>query len=142
MKNAVGQIGDNVRGFVLGKDQDSTPSKVCKHGINCLVQFSDDGSRHNSKYLHPCRFADRCREHEPHLMHDPHPATVCSLGKDCKQLADAFHRAKFYHSGLPYFLIPCKHQAQCVDKTERHRMKYSHGEKVLERIEKPSRNGE
>ncbi|CAF1552983.1 unnamed protein product, partial [Adineta ricciae] len=140
VRNAVGHIGDNVKGFVLGNGQGSTPLKMCKHGINCLIQFSDDGSHHNSKYLHPCRFADRCREHEPHLTHDPHPATVCLIGKDCNLLADAFHRAKFYHSGLPYFLIPCKHQAQCVDKSERHRIKYSHGEKVLERMEKPSRN--
>ncbi|CAF3772805.1 unnamed protein product [Rotaria sp. Silwood1] len=116
------------------------PLTPCSYGINCLTQFSDDGSTHNSKYSHPCRFAELCRDLEPHLTHEPRRATACAFDQKCKSLSDPYHRAKYRHSGLPYFLSPCRYQSKCKDNTEKHRIKYSHGE-VLEMVEKLASKG-
>ena len=113
----------------------------CRHGINCLTQFSADGSTHNSTYSHPCRFAELCRNHEPHLTHEPRQVPGCHLDKKCQLLSNTRHRAKYRHSDLPYFLIPCRFQSQCKDNTEKHRIKYSHGEQVLETFEKSPSKG-
>ncbi|CAF2547621.1 unnamed protein product [Rotaria sp. Silwood2] len=139
MKNMAVQIKDNaIDAFAGKKDSPITP---CPCGINCLIQFSDKGLHHNSKYSHPCRFADLCQNLEPHLIHELHPVSACPFDQNCKRLGDAYHRAEYLHSGLPYFLIPCRYQGQCRDNTEKHRIKYSHGEKVLEAMKKPSPQG-
>ncbi|CAF3730202.1 unnamed protein product, partial [Rotaria sp. Silwood1] len=136
MKNMAVQIKDNAINFFVGKkDSLLTP---CPHGINCLIQFSDMGLHHNSKYSHLCRFADLCKNPEPHLIHELHPVSACPFDQNCRQLGDAYHRAEYLHSGLPYFLIPCRYQGQCRDNTKKHRIKYSHGENVLEAMGKPS----
>lgn len=134
VKNKAIQIVDRTIDYFGGK---KSPSLIpCSSGINCLIQFSDNGSSHNSKYSHPCRFAELCRDYEPHLTHEPRRATPCSLDQKCKLLVDPHHRAKYRHSGLPYFLIPCRYQSKCRDMTEKHRIKYSHGEQVLETMAK------
>ncbi|CAF1338910.1 unnamed protein product [Adineta steineri] len=130
------QIKDQAVDFFVGKND--SPLTPCRHGIHCSIQFTDKGPRHNSKYSHPCRFADLCQNPESHLTHDTHPVSACPLDRNCKRLGDAYHRAEYLHSGLPYFLIPCRYQRDCKDKTEKHRMKYSHGEQVLEAMGKSS----
>ncbi|CAF1459194.1 unnamed protein product [Adineta steineri] len=126
-------INQTVDYFVGKKNTLLTP---CSHGINCLIQFSDNGSAHNSKYSHPCRFAELCRDLESHLTHEPRQATTCAFDQKCKLLNNPYHRARYRHSSLPYFLIPCRYQSQCKDTSPRHRIKYSHGEKVLEPMQK------
>ncbi|CAF1449120.1 unnamed protein product, partial [Rotaria sordida] len=110
----------------------SATLKSCPDSIYCLIQFSDDGPDHNSNYSHPCRFADQCRQPEEHLTHEPHPVPDCQFGKGCKQLNDPIHRSKYHHPGWPYFLIPCYDQKRCPNKSNQHRIKYSHGERVFE----------
>jgi hypothetical protein len=116
----------------IGKAHDHQ-CKACMHGVNCLIQFSKDGSKHNSKYSHPCRFAEFCRNPEAHLTHEPLNVPQCSYDKNCNKLDNPFHRSKYRHTGLPYFLKPCRHQAVCKEQSKDHRIKYSHGEKVCER---------
>jgi hypothetical protein len=106
--------------------------KTCMHSVNCYIQFSKDGSKHNSKYSHPCRFAELCRNPEAHLTHEPLNASQCSYDKNCNKLDNAVHRSRYRHTHLPYFLIPCRDKADCIDKSNDHRIKYSHGEKVCE----------
>ncbi|CAF3116028.1 unnamed protein product, partial [Rotaria sp. Silwood2] len=49
-------------------------------------------------------------------------------------LCDPFHRAQYRHTDLPDFLIPCRDQENCQDRSDEHRIKYSHGERVLETL--------
>jgi hypothetical protein len=115
----------------IGKAHDHQ-CKACMHGVNCLIQFSKDGSKHNSKYSHPCRFAEFCRNPEAHLTHEPLNVPQCSYDKNCNKLDNPIHRSKYRHTGLPYFLKPCRDQAVCKEQSKDHRIKYSHGEKVCE----------
>ena len=50
--------------------------------------------------------------------------------KLCRQLIDPIHRAKYRHTNLPDFLIPCRNQKHCQDNKIEHRIKYSHGEQI------------
>ena len=109
----------------------SSKFEPCPDGINCLVQFSDNGSKHNAKYSHPCRFAELCRNPEENLTHHPHQVPNCTSA-NCDKLIDPIHRSQFRHAGMPYFLIPCRFQDKCQTKTRAHLIKYSHGERVLE----------
>ncbi|CAF1163722.1 unnamed protein product [Rotaria sordida] len=118
---------------VLGFGSNAT-LKPCPDSINCTIQFSDNASTHNEKFLHPCRFAELCRNPEPNLTHETREVPICPSDPNCRKLCDPIHRAQYGHIGLPYYLIPCRHQRQCPDKSNSHRKKYSHGEKVLEAI--------
>lgn len=53
-------------------------------------------------------------------------------------MTDPFHRAKYRHTDLPDFLVPCRDQ-KCPNTTDDHRTKYSHGEDVFEK--KPAAAG-
>ncbi|CAF5062388.1 unnamed protein product [Rotaria sp. Silwood1] len=48
--------------------------------------------------------------------------------KNCSQLIDPVHRAQYRHSNLPDYLIPCRYQDNCYEKSPSHRKKYFHGE--------------
>jgi hypothetical protein len=109
-----------------------SPLKPCPNNINCLIQYSEDGADHNSKYSHPCRFSELCRKKEPHLTHEPHSAPQCKDDKNCSKLGDPKHRASYRHTDWPDFLIPCPKQQKCEDKTRGHITRYSHGEKIFE----------
>jgi uncharacterized protein (TIGR02452 family) len=105
----------------------------CRDSVNCLLQYSSDNSEsHNKKYSHPCRYSELCRSigDHPHLEHIPHLVSLCQYDKNCRQLIDPIHRAQYRHSNLPDFLLPCRYQKNCRDKTNEHRIKYSHGEKI------------
>jgi uncharacterized protein (TIGR02452 family) len=110
-------------------DVDQKKLNPCRDSINCLRQTSDD---HCKKYSHPCRYSELCRnkDNEPHLIHETHQVETCSFDKSCQFLDDPYHRAKYRHTGLPDFLIPCRDQTLCHNRSLDHRMKYSHGEKI------------
>jgi hypothetical protein len=132
MKDAAIQAKNKVKDLFIGGDSSSlTP---CPESIYCLIQFSDEGSTHNSIYSHPCRFSELCRDQEPHLTHELHQVSQCIAGRTCKDLCNPIHRAQYRHSGWPDFLIPCRNQQNCRDHSDKHRIKYSHGERVLELI--------
>jgi hypothetical protein len=105
----------------------------CRDSVNCLLQYSYENSEsHNKKYSHPCRYSELCRSQSdhPHLEHIHHLVSICRYDKNCREIIDPIHRAKYRHSNLPDFLVPCRNQKTCKDKTTEHRTKYSHGEKV------------
>ncbi|CAF3121371.1 unnamed protein product [Rotaria sp. Silwood2] len=104
----------------------------CPDSVNCLKQYSEDDESHNSKFTHPCRYSERCRNQtkEPYLVHEPHNVDICKNDKTCKEKRDPIHRAQYRHSDLPDFLIPCRDQHRCKDQSSKHCIKYSHGEKV------------
>ncbi|CAF1338926.1 unnamed protein product [Adineta steineri] len=122
---------------MLGGNDNST-LKPCPKGINCPIQFSDNTKTHNAQYSHPCRFAELCRKPEIDLTHPQKRRELqhCSSDTNCNKLCDPIHRARFVHTGLPFYLIPCRQQQNCRDNTEVHRKKYSHGEEDLEKINK------
>ncbi|CAF3923229.1 unnamed protein product [Rotaria sp. Silwood1] len=103
--------------------------KQCPNSVNCLERESPD---HNSKYSHPCRYAELCRniQNEPHLTHAPHKVPKCQYDGGCRALEDPVHRASYRHSNMADFFIPCQHQRECWDKSPKHRQMYSHGEQV------------
>ncbi|CAF1321792.1 unnamed protein product [Adineta ricciae] len=111
----------------------SNPASLipCRENVNCLLQLSNE-KEHNSKFSHPCRFSELCRNREAHLTHEPHRVPTCVSDKNCSLLTSAYHRADHRHTGLPDYLIPCRHQQKCHDNTVEHRIKYSHGEQVYE----------
>ncbi|CAF0743165.1 unnamed protein product [Adineta steineri] len=117
-------------------DEHISSLKPCSDNVNCLIQYSSDGTAHNLKYSHPCRFSELCRNKEAHLTHELHQVSMCNHDKDCNKLNDPIHRAKYRHTDLPDFLIPCQLQNQCKDKSDKHRIKYSHGEQVFESKDK------
>ena len=116
-------------GKSLGFDMDKKKLKPCPDTVNCLQQMLDE---HSKRYSHPCRFSELCRnqDKEPYLTHEPHQVERCLHDKSCKQLDDPFHRVSFRHTNLPDFLIPCRDQRACLDLSVKHRIKYSHGERV------------
>ena len=136
------RIVNKANEWVFGSG-DNSPLKPCPQSINCIIQFSDNASTHNSQFSHPCRFADLCRNPEPNLTHpkESHGHSKCSFDKTCKELCDPIHRAQYSHTGLPFFLIPCRHQKDCKDKSEAHRKRYSHGEDGLDAIAKEASKG-
>ncbi|CAF3842799.1 unnamed protein product [Rotaria sp. Silwood1] len=103
--------------------------KQCLYSVNCLERESPD---HNSKYSHPCRYAELCRniQNEPHLTHAPHKVPKCRYDGGCRALEDPVHRASYRHSNMADFFIPCRYQRECWDKSPKHRQMYSHGEQV------------
>ncbi|CAF1334672.1 unnamed protein product [Adineta ricciae] len=103
----------------------------CGDNVNCLLQLSLSEKEHNSKFSHPCRFSELCRNREPNLTHEPHRVPTCQYDEKCKDLADPFHRASYRHTGYPDYLLPCRHQQKCEDTSDKHRIKYSHGEQVF-----------
>ena len=119
----------HVVGGLMGYDFDQKKLPSCRDSINCLRQMSRD---HYEKYSHPCRFSELCRnkDQEPHLTHETHETTRCKFDKDCRHLDDPYHRAKYRHTDLPDFLIPCRDQTTCRDRSSKHRIKYSHGQKI------------
>ncbi|CAF4422869.1 unnamed protein product [Rotaria sp. Silwood2] len=132
VKDKIIQVKDQVMNFFVG---DHSLSLIpCPDNINCLIQYSEQGPTHNSKFSHPCRFAELCRNQEPHLIHESRQVSKCILDRHCSDLCDPFHRAQYRHTDLPYFLIPCRDQENCQDRSDEHRIKYSHGERVLETL--------
>ncbi|CAF1469346.1 unnamed protein product [Adineta ricciae] len=113
------------------RNSNSTSLIPCRENVNCLLQLSNEKD-HNSKFSHPCRFSELCRNREANLTHEPHQAPTCVMDKDCSRLIDPHHRAQYRHTGLPDYLLPCRHQRKCDDTSEKHRIKYSHGEQVYE----------
>ncbi|CAF2891665.1 unnamed protein product [Rotaria sp. Silwood2] len=133
-------VVNQMKKTTLAKDDNSllTP---CFNSINCPIQFSKNGQDHNSKFSHPCRFAEHCRNPEPHLTHESRRVHMCHLDDKCQSLCDPIHRALFRHTNLPYFLIPCQFQGNCTNESDQHHIKYSHGERVLEEIQTTTSNG-
>jgi hypothetical protein len=127
-------------GGFFGYDFDQKKLSPCRDSINCLLQALND---HCKKYSHPCRFSELCqnRDKEPHLTHEPHRVDKCELDTSCRRLDDPNHRAMFRHTGRPDFLVPCRDQSACRNRSSEHRIKYSHGEKVYLKpaavVEKP-----
>ncbi|CAF3290539.1 unnamed protein product [Rotaria sp. Silwood2] len=117
---------------LLGSDIDKEKLRPCSNSINCLQQTSKD---HCNRYSHPCRFSELCRnqDKEPHLTHEPHRVDICLHDRSCKRLDDASHRAAYRHTDFPDFLVPCRDQRACQNRSTEHRMKYSHGENVERR---------
>jgi hypothetical protein len=113
----------------------------CPNNINCLMQYSENAGDHNSKYSHPCRYSELCRDRESHLTHKPHPVPTCKDDRRCSKLDDPFHRASYRHTGWPDFLIPCYQQGKCKNKSNSHRKLYYHGEPVFERLPMPELAG-
>ena len=111
----------------------SSSPQMCSKNVNCPMQYSDhpNAIAHRSKYLHPCRFSELCRNKskEPNLTHEPNNVPICKNDTNCKRVGDPHHRAEFRHSKLPDFLIPCR-STNCTNKSDEHRIKYSHGEDV------------
>ncbi|CAF2765048.1 unnamed protein product [Rotaria sp. Silwood2] len=101
----------------------------CHDSVYCLRQ---NDQTHMEKYSHPCRFSELCRNQakEPHLAHEFHKVPKCSDDENCQERTDPVHRARYRHTGLPDYLVPCHYQSQCRTKTSEHRMKYFHGENV------------
>ncbi|CAF4245688.1 unnamed protein product [Rotaria sp. Silwood2] len=126
------QVKDKVKDFF--DDGNDSSLKPCSDGIYCLIQYSDEGPTHNSKFSHPCRFSELCRDPEPHLTHIPHQVPRCNSDRICKDLCNPIHRAEYRHTGWPDFLIPCRDQEKCRNRSDQHRIKYSHGERVIETI--------
>lgn len=123
---------DKVKHFFIGDNDKSL--EACPNNVNCLKQYSDEAADHNAKYSHPCRYSELCRENEPHLTHKPHVVPKCRDDEACNKLDDAFHRASYRHTGRPDFLIPCRRQKECLDKSFFHRKQYSHGEDVFGKL--------
>jgi uncharacterized protein (TIGR02452 family) len=107
----------------------SSKLPLCRDSVYCLNQSSRD---HTEKYSHPCRFNELCRRQtdEPHLIHEHHNVSRCSDDKDCRERTNPVHRAKYRHTGLPDYLLPCRYQDNCYDKSSEHRLKYFHGEEL------------
>ncbi|CAM4828586.1 unnamed protein product [Rotaria magnacalcarata] len=126
------QAKDKVKEFFVGNHEPSLTA--CPDGVNCLMQYSDRSPMHNSTYSHPCRFSELCRDHEPHLTHEPHKVPRCDSDRNCKDLCNPIHRAEYRHTGRPDFLIPCRNQEKCRNRTDEHRIKYSHGEHIVKPI--------
>ena len=120
---------DKAKRFFLGDN--SLKLTPCRDNVNCLQQNSKRrGPNHNAQYSHPCAFSELCRKKEPHCTHEQHRVAICRNDKKCNQLSDPIHRAEYRHTDLPDFLVPCRYQAQCHDKSPEHRITYSHGEQV------------
>jgi hypothetical protein len=113
------------------------PLTPCRDNVSCLLQYASGplGKEHNSKHSHPCRFSELCRnkDKEPHLVHEPHHATQCRDDPKCQKVRDPSHRAQYRHKDLPDFLVPCREQKKCSDRSDEHLLKYSHGEQVYEK---------
>jgi hypothetical protein len=101
----------------------------CQYSIYCRIQNSKD---HTDNYSHPCRFNELCRNQasEPHLVHKRHDIPMCLEDRGCSERSNPVHRAEYRHSGLPDYLIPCRFQEACYDKSPDHRMKFFHGEEI------------
>ncbi|UJR17934.1 hypothetical protein I4U23_004833 [Adineta vaga] len=110
-------------------DLDDTIPKMkpCEDSIYCLQQNS---SKHIKEFSHPCAFSELCsrKSKEPYLTHERHNVLKCAQDKTCLKKDDPIHRAEFRHTNLPDYLIPCRKQTNCPDKSPNHRMKYFHGE--------------
>ncbi|CAF1261786.1 unnamed protein product [Adineta steineri] len=112
-----------------------TPSLIssklspCRDSIYCLQQ---NVKAHIDEFSHPCRFNELCRKQsdEPHLTHQHHKVSKCTKDRDCNEKSNPIHRAQYRHTGLPDFLLPCRHQDCCYDKSDEHRSKYFHGEEI------------
>ena len=114
---------------LVGYDRQQKALIPCRDSVNCLQQTSED---HCKKYSHPCRFSELCQRqyNEPYFTHEPHRVEMCVSDKSCRRLDNPSHRATFRHTGRPDFLIPCRNQTACRDRSFEHRIKYSHGEKI------------
>ncbi|CAF1295189.1 unnamed protein product [Adineta steineri] len=104
----------------------------CKDGYDCQLQY-DNATEHNTSYSHPCRWSELCRdmnrdsEHTRHFTHAPHQAILCKYGNEnCTKLTNPEHRSLYRHEGLPDYLLPCRHQDQCRDRSVEHLKKYKH----------------
>ena len=122
-------------------DNKSSVLSACVQNVNCLIQYSADATAHNLKYSHPCPFSELCRNPEPYLTHTPHKVSMCTYDKSCKQLDDPYHRASRRHTDIPDFLLPCRYQEKCQDKSSKHRTRYSHGEQVFKMMSRSKSGG-
>ncbi|CAF1043805.1 unnamed protein product [Rotaria sordida] len=107
---------------------DARPTlKPCKDSVYCLQQNS---SKHTKQFSHPCPFSELCtrKAKEPHLTHERHNVLKCANDKNCSNKSDPVHRANYRHTNLPDYLIPCRRQSNCPDRSLKHREKYFHGE--------------
>ena len=101
----------------------------CRDSIYCLSQ---NIRQHTNEFSHPCRFNELCRRQkdEPHLTHQRHNIPKCTQDRDCTETIDAVHRAQYRHTGLPDFLLSCRHQGTCYDKSVEHPQHFFHGEEI------------
>ncbi|CAF4992781.1 unnamed protein product [Rotaria sp. Silwood1] len=108
-------------------DDASPVLKPCQHSVYCLLQNS---SKHAKLYSHPCPFSELCtrKTKEPYRTHERHNVLKCAKDKYCLEKGDPVHRARYRHTNLPDYLLPCRKQNNCSDKSPKHRMKYFHGE--------------
>ncbi|CAF1470441.1 unnamed protein product [Didymodactylos carnosus] len=111
------------------------PLPACRDSFNCSLHHATDADSHNSKFSHPCRYADACRDirNSQHLVqftHEKRDVQNRKYGESCYNIADPIHRREFRHSGLPDFLIPCWFKNHCSNNSKEHRKNYSHGEFV------------
>ncbi|CAF2764998.1 unnamed protein product [Rotaria sp. Silwood2] len=105
----------------------SSKLPFCRDSVYCLNQNSKD---HMEKYFHLCCFNELCRNKdiEPYLIHEHHNVPKCSDDENCSKIIDPVQRAEFRHTNVPDYLIPCRYQDKCYDKSLNHRKKYFHGE--------------
>ncbi len=89
----------------------TTTLKPCPESVNCLERESPE---HNSKYSHPCRYSELCRnkQDEPYLMHAQHKVPKCQYDGECPRLADPVHHASYRHMNMADFFIPCHIQSK------------------------------
>lgn len=128
---------EKARNAVSG-DENSTLTP-CVDNVNCLSQHSQRyGASHNAQYSHPCPYSELCCTKEPNFTHEPHLVSMCKNDTKCNQLTDPFHRAEYRHTDLPDFLVPCRYQEKCYEKSPEHRVAYSHGERVYKNKESTS----
>ncbi|CAM2714093.1 unnamed protein product [Rotaria socialis] len=110
----------------------NTPAlKPCRDGADCLLQHNGS-TEHNECFSHPCCWLDLCRDidksdHSRCYTHSTDDIDECKYGAaHCAKLGDLEHRRTHRHNGLPYLLMPCKHNAQCSDRSTEHLKKYKH----------------
>lgn len=70
---------------------------------------------------------NRNSEHARQFTHNPHQVSPCKYGSEnCTKLTNPEHRRTYRHEGLPDFLVPCKYNDQCRDRSTEHLIKYEH----------------
>jgi hypothetical protein len=112
-------------------EQNEQSNRVkCKHGGNCY----DHSTYHRARFSHPesddltirSKHETKRNDHtNRHQDENNSSHTPCKHGANCYDRSD-YHRGKYSHPGNDDNRIQCRHGAKCHDQTEYHRAKYSH----------------